>query len=135
MVEVCSAALINDEILPIIFNFIKSNELALGIIKNFEAMAKKMPNETIEQKILGPLANQFTTDNWRTKCRMIDLLGNVINNSLFLNDKMTNMIVNLVCDKINAVRDKATELLINIILQQSPQWCDTAIIPMLSQLK
>lgn len=66
---------------------------------------------------------------------MIDLLGNVINNSLFLNDKMTNMIISLVCDKINAVRDKATELLINIILQQSPQWCDTAIIPKLSQLK
>ena len=66
---------------------------------------------------------------------MIDLLGNVINNSLFLNDKMTNMIISLVCDKINAVRDKATELLINIILQQSPQWCDMAIIPKLSQLK
>ena len=66
---------------------------------------------------------------------MIDLLDNVINNSLFLNDKMTNMIISLVCDKINAVRDKATELLINIILQQSPQWCDMAIIPKLSQLK
>ena len=48
---------------------------------------------------------------------------------------MTNMIISLVCDKINAVRDKATELLINIILQQSPQWCDMAIIPKLSQLK
>lgn len=47
MVEVCSAPLINDEILPIIFNFIKSNELALGIIKNFEAMTKKLPSETI----------------------------------------------------------------------------------------
>jgi len=35
---------------------------------------------------------------------MIELLGNVINNSLFLNDKMTTMIIGLVCDKINAVR-------------------------------
>ena len=78
--------------------------MALGIIKNFEGMAKKLSSDIIEQKILAPLTNQFTTENWRTKCRMIDLLGNVINNSLFLNDKMTSMIVNLICDKINAVR-------------------------------
>ena len=98
-------------------------------------MTKKLPSEAIEQKILGPLTNQLMTNNWRTKCKMIDLLGNVINNSLLLNEKMISMIVSLVCDKINAVRDKATELLISIILQQSPQWCDTAIIPKLSQLK
>ena len=48
MVEVCSAAIINDEIIPIIFTFIKRNELALGIIKNFEAMAKKLPSDVIE---------------------------------------------------------------------------------------
>ncbi len=41
----------------------------------------------------------------------------------------------LVCDKINAVKEKAAELLINIISQQSPQWCDTTIIPKLAQLK
>ena len=98
-------------------------------------MAKKLSSEIMEQKIIGPLTSQFSTNNWRTKCRMIELLGNVINNSLFLNDKMTNMIMNLVCDKINAVKEKATELLINIIIQQSPQWCDTTIIPKLSQLK
>lgn len=104
MIEVCSASIINDELLPIIFTFIKSNDLALGIIKNFESMTKKLSSDTIEQKILGPLTSQFTTDNWRTKCRMIELLGNVINNSLFLNDKMTNMLMGLVCDRINAVR-------------------------------
>lgn len=104
MIEVCSASIINDELLPIIFTFIKSNDLALGIIKNFELMTKKLSSDTIEQKILGPLTSQFTTDNWRTKCRMIELLGNVINNSLFLNDKMTNMLMGLVCDRINAVR-------------------------------
>lgn len=90
--------------MPLIFTFIKNNELALGIIKNFESMAKKLSSDVIEQKILNPLASQFTTDNWRIKCRMIELLGNVINNLLFLNEKMTNMIFSLMCDKINAVR-------------------------------
>jgi len=39
------------------------------------------------------------------------------------------MLVHLVQDKIHAVREKASQLIINIICQQSPQWCDSMLIP------
>jgi len=48
LIEVCSQSIIHDEILPIIFNFIKTSELALGIIKSFKSMAKRLPSNYIE---------------------------------------------------------------------------------------
>jgi len=48
LIEVCSQSVMNDEILPIIFNFIKSNELAIGIVKNFESMSKRLSSDLIE---------------------------------------------------------------------------------------
>ena len=66
---------------------------------------------------------------------MIDLLTAVISNSFFLNDQLTTTLVHLAEDKIGAVREKATKLIINIITQQSPQWCDSMLIPKLLWLK
>lgn len=66
---------------------------------------------------------------------MIDLLTGVISNSFFLNDQLTTTLVHLAEDKIGAVREKATKLIINIITQQSPQWCDSMLIPKLLWLK
>jgi hypothetical protein len=62
-------------------------------------------------------------------------LENVTGNSLFLNEKMVTMMVGLLCDRINAVREKATSLIVAIISQQSPQWCDNMIVPKLAVLK
>lgn len=98
-------------------------------------MSKKLSSDVIEQKILTPLATQFNTDNWKSKCRLIELLENVTGNSLFLNEKMVTMMVGLLCDRINAVREKATSLIVGIISQQSPQWCDNMIVPKLAVLK
>lgn len=90
---------------------------------------KKFSPDMIEDKILTPLFIQLNTDDWKIKCQLIDLLTAVISNSLFLNDKLTTMLVHLVQDKIHAVREKASQLIINIICQQSPQWCDSMLIP------
>jgi len=48
--------------------------------------------------------NQLTTDNWKVKCQIIELLTGVISNSFFLNDQLTTMLIHLAEDKINAVR-------------------------------
>jgi hypothetical protein len=45
-------------------------------------------------------------------------LGNVVNNPIFLNEKMSNLLVGLLSDRISAVREKACSFIINIILQQ-----------------
>ena len=45
LIEVCSQVIVIDEIMPIVLTFIKNNELAVGIIKNFDAMAKKVSIE------------------------------------------------------------------------------------------
>lgn len=36
-----TASLINEELLPIILTFLKSNDLAVGLLKNFEILTKK----------------------------------------------------------------------------------------------
>lgn len=41
LVEVMSSTLITEELLPIIYTFIKSNDLAVGVLKNFECLTKK----------------------------------------------------------------------------------------------
>lgn len=97
-------SLINEELLPLIFSFMKSNDLAIGIIKSFETLTKKFTSDMIEEKILTPLVTQLNTEDWKTKCQLIDLLNGVISNSFFLNDQLTTMLVHLAEDKINAVR-------------------------------
>lgn len=82
-----------------------------------------------------PLVSQFNTDNWRVKCQLITLLGNVISNATFLNDQLTTLLVSLTADRINAVREKALNLIVAVILQQSPQWCDSMFIPKLKKLR
>jgi hypothetical protein len=62
-------------------------------------------------------------------------MSNVITNSIFINDVLTKTLVELASDKINAVRQKAVSLIIKIINQQSPQWCDNMMIPKLTALK
>jgi hypothetical protein len=42
LIEVCSQLIVSDEIMPIVLSFIKNNELAVGIIKNFDTMTKKV---------------------------------------------------------------------------------------------
>jgi len=98
-------------------------------------MTKKISSDILEEKILNPLVNQFNTENWRVKCQLIELLGSVINSSVFLTDKMTSLLISLTADKINAVREKATDLIVTIISQQSPQWCDNMMIPKLTKLR
>ncbi len=99
-----TASLINEELLPIILTFLKSNDLAVGVLKNFEILTKKFSSEVIEQKILTPLVSQLSTDDWKAKCVLIDLLTGVISNSFFLNDQLTTTLVRLTEDKIGAVR-------------------------------
>jgi hypothetical protein len=62
-------------------------------------------------------------------------LGNVVNSPIFLNEKMPNLLVGLLSDRISAVREKACSLIINIILQQPAQWSDNMLISKLSVLK
>lgn len=58
----------------------------------------------IEQKIMTPLVSQLSTNDWKAKCALIDLLTGVISNSFLLNDQLTTTLVRLSEDKIGAVR-------------------------------
>lgn len=57
-------------VLPIILFFIKdtNSEIALGIIKNFQHLASKLNKDVLEEKIIKPLLQQLSTENWRVKC-------------------------------------------------------------------
>lgn len=103
--------------------------MAVGVLENFQILTKKFTPDMVEDKILNPLFAQLNTEDWKIKCQLIDLLNVVVSNSVFLNDKLTNLLIRLVQDKISAVREKATQIIVNIICQQSPQWCDSMLIP------
>jgi len=45
--EVLDSGFISDDIMPIIFNFIRNNELAIGIMTDFEILTKKMSPDSL----------------------------------------------------------------------------------------
>jgi len=57
-------------LLPNILNFMKdpNSEVALAVAENFEFLASKMNKDALEDKIIKPLLQQLTTNNWRIKC-------------------------------------------------------------------
>ena len=85
-----------------------NSEVALGIAKNFELLASKMNKEALDERIVKPLLQQLTTDNWRVKCEIISILKGFLANQAYLNDNVIKMFINLTENRIDAVRLKAS---------------------------
>lgn len=134
---IVSTELMNEWVLPIIFGFIKdpNSEISLGVMKSFDYLSTKMNKEVLDDKIIKPLLQQLLTDNWRIKCQIIDILKTFIANQSFLNEGVLKVIFSLTDDKIDAVRLKINELIIQIINNNSKDWCDQCVIPKVSQMK
>lgn len=114
----------NESIFPIIFSFIRdaNSEISIGIIKSYDYLIKKMNKEIFEDKIFKPLLQQLTTDNWRVKCQIIDILKTFIYKEIYLTEAIIKVIFALTDDKIDAVRLKVNELIVEIINKNSKEW-------------
>ena len=66
-----------------------------------------MNKEALDDKIIKPLLQQLTTNNWRIKCEIIKILKGFLTNQVYLSDTTLKMFINLTDDKIDAVRVKA----------------------------
>lgn len=104
-------------------------------MKSFDYLSTRMNKDILDDKIIKPLLQQLLTDNWRIKCQIIDILKSFIANQSFLNEGVLKMIFSLTDDRIDAVRLKINELIIQIINTNSKEWCDQYVIPRLSQMK
>lgn len=104
-------------------------------MKSFDYLSTRMSKDLLDDKIIKPLLQQLLTDNWRIKCQIIDILKSFITNQSFLNEGVLKVIFSLTDDKIDAVRLKINELIIQIINNNSKEWCDQCVIPKISQMK
>jgi hypothetical protein len=104
----------NELLLPIIFSFIKdpNSEISLGVMRSFDILSTKMSKDALEEKIIKPLLQQLSTDNWRIKCQILEILKSFTSNQSFLNDNVLKVFFNLTDDKIDAVRLKINEVII-----------------------
>jgi hypothetical protein len=124
-------------LLPIIFGFIKdpNSEISLGVMRSFEYLSARMSKEALEEKIIRPLLQQLTTDNWRIKCQIIEILKSFISSQSFLTEGVLKVFFSLTDDRIDAVRLKTNELIIETINKNSKEWCDQNIAPKLALMK
>ena len=104
-------------------------------MKSFDYLSTRINKEILDDKIIKPLLQQLMTDNWRIKCQIIEILKNFITNQSFLNENVLKVIFSLTDDKIDAVRLKINEMIIQIINSNSKDWCDQYMIPKISQMK
>lgn len=84
-------------------------------MKSFDYLSTRMSKDVLDDKIIKPLLQQLLTDNWRIKCQIIDILKSFITSQSFLNEGVLKVIFSLTDDKIDAVRLKINELIIQII--------------------
>jgi len=75
------------------------------------------------------LLQQLTTDNWRVKCQIIEIIKGFIYKEAHLSENVLKVIFALTDDRIDAVRLKTNELIIEIINKNNKEWVDKNIIP------
>ena len=112
-----------------------NSEVALGIAINFELLASKMSKDALDEKIVKPLLQQLTTDNWRVKCEIITILKGFLANQTYLNENVIKMFISLTEDRIDAVRLKASEFIIEVVNKNSKEWCELNLLPKLFACK
>jgi len=134
---IVSTDLMNDSLLPIIFGFIKdpNSEISLGVVKSFDYLSTRMTRELLEEKIIKPLLQQLGTDNWRNKCQIIEILRGFLVSQAYLTENALKVLFSLTDDKIDAVRLKVNQLIIDIVTKNSKEWCDQNVIPRIINMK
>lgn len=54
---------------------------------SFDILSTHISEKIFEENILKKITYNFNSGNWRLKCQSIDLIGKVIQNPSFLNEK------------------------------------------------
>ena len=124
-------------LLPIVMLFIKdpSSEIALGIAKNLEMLTSKLTKEVLDEKIVKPLLQQLATENWRVKCELIEVLKRFLTHQTYLNESVLKVFISLADDRIDAVRLKANDFLIEVLAKNSKEWSEQHVVPRLFERK
>lgn len=104
-------------------------------MNDFEVLSEYLTERDFEEKILSKITVHFQSDNWRLKVKAIDLMSKILTNPVFLNAKTVNTIIELASDRVDAVRKKVIDLIIEIIKKQGPDWSDAHIIPLVIRFK
>lgn len=104
-------------------------------MKNLDLLTTKITKEILDDKIVKPLLQQLATDNWRVKCEIIDVLKQFLTHQTFLNETVLKVFVALPDDRIDAVRLKANELLIEVLAKNSKEWCEQHVVARLFDKK
>jgi hypothetical protein len=63
------------------------------------------------------------TDNWRNKCQIIEILRGFLVSQTYLTENVLKALFSLTEDKIDAVRLKINEFIIEIMAKNSKEWC------------
>ena len=129
--------MMNEALLPMIFAFIRdpNSEISLGVVRSFDYLAARMSRELLEEKIIRPLLVQLGTDNWRNKCHIIEILRGFLVAQTYLNEGVLKVLFGLTDDRIDAVRLKANQLIIDIVAKNSKDWSEQYVVPKINAMK
>jgi serine/threonine-protein phosphatase 2A regulatory subunit A len=103
----------SDMLLPLMAGFLKDPDpnTSLAVFSSLPILFNNVPSQQLEETTLQCINQLLSSNNWRTKCRAIEIMSEFIKFPAFLNDRIVNIIIGWTFDKIDAVRMKAISLL------------------------
>lgn len=84
--------------------------------------------------MIKPLKNQFYSQNWRLKASLLNSLGSLILKQTFLTTSLIDLLLNSCLDRVEALRNTATLIIIEII-NKNDSWIKEYIMPKLLKIR
>jgi hypothetical protein len=94
-----------------------------------------MKANKFEDSILKPLTSQFSTENWRVKVQTLDILGKIIMEQQIYSPFIADTLTKEMRNKIEAVRLKASNVIIKVIKKSPKEWCEAELLPLIIKIR
>lgn len=122
-----------DMLLPMMVGFLKDTDpnTNLAVFSALPGLSNCIPAPQLEETALQCINQLFASNNWRTKCRAVEIMGEFMKLPAFLNDRILNIVVGWAHDKIDAVRMKALGLLESLIRSGEATFIEGKLLPKL----
>lgn len=128
---------INDQLMPILAGFLKDSDpnTYLSVFSSLSNLSTSVAAPQLEETTLQCIGQLFSSTDWRTKCKAIEVMHELIKFPNFMNDRMISLTIGWVFDKIDAVRQKALTLIEMLFKSGDTEMIENKLIPKLISIQ
>lgn len=128
---------INEQLLPILAGFLKDSDpnTSLSVFSSLANLSASVAAPQLEETTLQCIGQLFSSTDWRTKCKAIETMHELIRFPNFMNDRMISLTIGWAFDKIDAVRQKALVLIELLFKSGDADLIEAKLIPKLVSIQ